>query len=79
VQPQPRKPIRTRFFRREIRAPSSSKPNLNLKGRIFMTNIIDIMSLAKPGMFFTSTKGRYAYLIVQDHTHAKSSGKATQV
>ena len=44
-----------------------------------MTNITEILSLAKPGTFYMSTKGRYAYLIVQDHTHAKSSGKASQV
>jgi cell division control protein 24 len=53
------------------------KPKLQLKGRIFMQNVTETISLQKPGMYYIQFTTHI--LTSQARTHVRSSGKATQV
>ncbi|TKA65253.1 hypothetical protein B0A55_11383 [Friedmanniomyces simplex] len=44
---------------------ASGKPKLQLKGRIFMQNVTDLVSLAKPGMLRTATTPDDFYVLVR--------------
>lgn len=52
------------------------KPKLQLKGRIFMQNVTETISLQKPGMSASSLT-KYN-LTLQARTRVRSSGKATR-
>jgi len=60
-------------------AGKSGKPKLQLKGRIFMQNVTETISLRKPGKMHLAHDwlSESLNMRLQDHSPAKYFGKAT--
>ncbi|KAK0310352.1 Guanine nucleotide exchange factor for Cdc42p [Friedmanniomyces endolithicus] len=60
----PTKP-KNKFSNKQLVDRASGKPKLQLKGRIFMQNVTDLVSLAKPGTLRTATNPDDCHILVR--------------